>query len=47
MEVDHELSVKNMPSDALQIGDWIQDLDTTIDVGTETGDENVDFTARS
>ena len=36
-----------MPSDVLQIGDWTQDLDTTIDVGAETGDENVEFTVRS
>jgi len=44
---DHELSVKNMPFDVLQIGDWTQDLDTTIDVGAVNGDENVEFTARS
>jgi len=36
-----------MPSDVLQIGDWTQDLDTRIDVGVETRDENVEFTARS
>jgi len=40
-----ELSVKNMLSDVLQIGDWTQDLDTTIDVGAETGDANVEFEA--
>lgn len=40
---DHALSVKNIPSDVLHIGDWAQDLeDTTID-GAETGDENVEF----